>query len=120
MDHPSCAGAAVPALPTLICGRGQRLATVPAVQRLAPIPAAHVSGNERTNEGRPESARPAVASTPADRSRRTCSSCSPPAAHVRLSRSSRPVPATPTPTTTAAPPVQHNGTLVRGEKAQSR
>ena len=80
-----------------------------------------IAGSQRAGER--DHPPPAVASTPLScplpRSRRTCSSCSPAAAHVRLSRSSQPVPAA----TTTAPPTGHgarhgHASVVRGEKLE--
>lgn len=115
MDHPSL----MPALPTLICGGDSDW------RLCRPCSDWHRSGphtyrgtnNERTNEGRKARGLPwpplprigAAARAPrAPLPLRMCG-C--------LGRRDR---SQPTPTTTAAPPVQHHGTLVRGEKAQSR
>ena len=78
--------------------RGTPTGDCAGVQRRTPIPDVHVSGNEGVRAaGRDrDHPPPTVACTPLPRSRRTCSSCSPAAEHVRLPRSSQPVPSTTT------------------------
>lgn len=99
--------AAAPALPTLMrCGAVRcggtstdgRAATDtdPGRTRIGD----RIGGPKGTPGARPPAARRGLHSTALPWSRRTCSSCSPAAEHVRLSRSSQPVPAATTSTTT--------------------